>query len=80
MATAQKTTIETVTSEDVITLTLSQDEAQVLCRILGHVLGHGKLRKEANSMFLALAPVTSDIVYSRSPWEDQVNPRLKAEI
>ena len=57
MATAQKTTIETVTSEDVITLTLSQDEAQVLCRILGHVLGHG-----------------------RSPWEDQVNPRLKAEI
>ena len=87
MATAQKTTIEvpvtTVTTKDVITLTLSQDEAHALCRIMGYTLGKGKLRKVVNSVFHELCPLVTEYwdpsPEPHSPWEGLLLPRLRDE-
>lgn len=64
MASAEKTVFEEkiiVEKHSVITLTLSQEEAQVLRDLLGgHVLGKLSTRRRiTNDIFYALVPVTS---------------------
>lgn len=64
MASAEKTVFEEkiiVEEHSVVTLTLSQEEAQVLRDLLGgHVLGKFNTRREiTNDIYYALVPVTS---------------------